>query len=202
MAVAERNQGKFKFNKNKIQILLLFNFLNSDATIYVGGLDEKVSETILWELFVQAGPVVNVHMPKDRITQNHQGYGFVEFMTEEDADYAIKIMNMIKLYGKPIRVNKVSLLYPTNVQFGFRFILLILFKASAHQKNLDIGANLFIGNLDPEVDEKLLYDTFSAFGVILQVPKVFLFFFCSLILFRVVLEFKAYFLIFIYFFVL
>ena len=88
MAVAERNQ---------------------DATIYVGGLDEKVSETILWELFVQAGPVVNVHMPKDRITQNHQGYGFVEFMSEEDADYAIKIMNMIKLYGKPIRVNKVIL---------------------------------------------------------------------------------------------
>jgi RNA recognition motif-containing protein len=75
----------------------------------VGGLDEKVSETILWELFVQAGPVVNVHMPKDRITQNHQGYGFVEFMSEEDADYAIKIMNMIKLYGKPIRVNKVIL---------------------------------------------------------------------------------------------
>lgn len=47
-------------------------------------------------------------MPKDRVTQAHQGYGFVEFMGEEDADYAIKIMNMIKLYGKPIRVNKVS----------------------------------------------------------------------------------------------
>ena len=77
-------------------------------------------------------------------------YGFVEFLTEEDADYSIKIMNMIKLYGKPIRVNK----------------------ASAHQKNLDVGANIFIGNLDPEVDEKLLYDTFSAFGVILTTPKV------------------------------
>lgn len=51
---------------------------------------------------------VNVHMPKDRITQSHQGYGFVEFMSEDDADYAIKIMNMIKLYGKPIRVNKVK----------------------------------------------------------------------------------------------
>jgi RNA recognition motif-containing protein len=34
-------------------------------------------------------------------------FGFVEFMGEEDADYAIKVMNMIKLYGKPIRVNKV-----------------------------------------------------------------------------------------------
>lgn len=52
---------------------------------------------------------VNVHMPRDRITQLHQSYGFVEFMGEEDADYAIKIMNMIKLYGKPIRVNKVKL---------------------------------------------------------------------------------------------
>ncbi|KAI8117858.1 splicing factor 3B subunit 4 [Lucilia cuprina] len=123
---------------------------NQDATIYVGGLDDKVSETLLWELFVQAGPVVNVHMPKDRVTQMHQGYGFVEFLSEDDADYAIKIMNMIKLYGKPIRVNK----------------------ASAHQKNLDVGANIFIGNLDPEVDEKLLYDTFSAFGVILQTPKI------------------------------
>lgn len=50
---------------------------------------------------------VNVHMPKDRVTQSHQGYGFVEFLGEDDADYAIKIMNMIKLYGKPIRVNKV-----------------------------------------------------------------------------------------------
>ncbi|RUS87897.1 hypothetical protein EGW08_004313 [Elysia chlorotica] len=123
---------------------------NQDATVYVGGLDEKVQENILWELFLQAGPVVNVHMPKDRVTQTHQSYGFIEFMSEEDADYAIKIMNMIKLYGKPIRVNK----------------------ASAHTKRQDIGANIFIGNLDPEVDEKLLYDTFSAFGVILQTPKI------------------------------
>ncbi len=93
-----------------------------DATIYVGGLDEKVSESILWELFVQAGPVVNVHMPKDRITQNHQGYGFVEFMSEEDADYAIKIMNMIKLYGKPIRVNKVYFFF----KYSFQSFFLIL----------------------------------------------------------------------------
>ncbi len=46
---------------------------------------------------------------------------------------AIKILNMIKLYGKPIRVNK-----------------------SSQDKNAqDIGANLFIGNLDPDVDEKV-----------------------------------------------
>uniref|UniRef100_A0A1D1XVK7 Splicing factor 3B subunit 4 n=1 Tax=Anthurium amnicola TaxID=1678845 RepID=A0A1D1XVK7_9ARAE len=123
---------------------------NQDATVYVGNLDPQVSEELLWELFVQAGPVVNVYVPKDRVTNLHQGYGFVEFRSEEDADYAIKTLNMIKLYGKPIRVNK----------------------ASQDKKSLDVGANLFVGNLDPDVDEKLLYDTFSAFGVIVTNPKI------------------------------
>ncbi|GFZ10824.1 RNA-binding (RRM/RBD/RNP motifs) family protein [Actinidia rufa] len=104
---------------------------NQDATSYVGNLDPQVTEELLWELFVQAGPVVNVYVPKDRVTNLHQGYGFVEFRSEEDADYA-----------------------------------------SQDKKSLDVGANLFIGNLDPDVDEKLLYDTFSAFGVIVTNPKI------------------------------
>ena len=33
------------------------------------------------------------------MTNAHQGYGFVEFRAEEDADYAVKILNMVKLYG-------------------------------------------------------------------------------------------------------
>lgn len=31
--------------------------------------------------------LVNVYVPKDRVTNLHQGYGFVEFRSEEDADY-------------------------------------------------------------------------------------------------------------------
>jgi len=123
---------------------------NQEATVYVGDLDPQVTESILWELFLQAGPVVNVHIPKDKLTGVHSGYGFVEFHSEEDAEYSMKIMNMIKLFGKPIRVNK----------------------ASQDKKTVDIGANLFIGNLDPEIDEKMLYDTFSAFGVIISTPRI------------------------------
>jgi RNA recognition motif-containing protein len=59
-------------------------------------------------------------MPKDRITQLHQGYGFVEFLGEEDADYAIKVMNMIKVYGKPVRVNKVGLVHVFKLAFNIR----------------------------------------------------------------------------------
>lgn len=61
----------------------------------------------LTELCCLLSLTVNVHLPKDRISMAHQGYGFCEFLTEEDAEYACKIMNQIKLWGKPIRVNKV-----------------------------------------------------------------------------------------------
>ena len=39
----------------------------------------------------QCGPVVNVHVPKDKLTQQHMGFGFVEFRSEDDAQYAIKV---------------------------------------------------------------------------------------------------------------
>lgn len=36
--------------------LLYFN-LFVEATVYVGNLDDKVTESLLWELFIQVGPV-------------------------------------------------------------------------------------------------------------------------------------------------
>lgn len=107
---------------------------------------------------LQAGPVINVHLPKDRVTQTHQGYGFVEFGSEEDADYACKIMNQIRLWGKPIRVNKASADKRVQGEGG----------TGAG----GVGAELFIGNLDSMADEKVLYETFSRFGQLLSVPKV------------------------------
>src|SRR5690606_38413421 len=100
---------------------------------------------------LQAGRIVNVHLPKDRVSQTHQGYGFVEFISEEDAEYAAKIMNQIRLYGKPIRVNKAS---------------------ADKQKSVEVGAELFVGNLDPMVDERTLLETFSRFGPLIAPPKI------------------------------
>ncbi|KAG9543080.1 RNA-binding domain-containing protein, partial [Aureobasidium melanogenum] len=124
---------------------------DKEATVYVGNLDERVTDQLVWELMLQAGRIVNVHLPKDRVTQTHQGFGFVEFVSEEDADYAAKIMNQIRLWGKPIRVNKAS---------------------ADKQKTLDVGAELFVGNLDPMVDERVLFETFSRFGSLTSAPKV------------------------------
>ena len=64
---------------------------NTDFTIYVGNIDERVTEPLMWELFLQVAPVVLVHLPKDRVTNSHQGFGFVEFLSNEDATYAAKV---------------------------------------------------------------------------------------------------------------
>ncbi len=79
---------------------------NAEATIYVGNVDARIDEELMWELMVNAGPIQTVNLPKDKITGVHMGYAFVEFKNEEDAEYAIKIMNMIKIFGKPIRCSK------------------------------------------------------------------------------------------------
>jgi splicing factor 3B subunit 4 len=124
---------------------------DKDATLYVGNLDERAKEELIFELFSQVGRVSTVHAPLDRVSRTHQGYAFVEFITAEDADYAAKVMNGIKLYGRPLKVNKSN---------------------ADKEKQADIGAELFIGNLDSVVDEKMLYDTFSRFGALISNPKV------------------------------
>jgi len=125
---------------------------NQQATIYVGNLDEEMTFELLWELFIQCGDVKKIHIPKDRTTGLAQGYAFVEFKRIEDAEYAGNVMNQVKLFGKPLRVNK-----------------------AAHrdkQEQFDVGANVFIGGLSDLVDEKVLLDTFSIFGNIIQPPLI------------------------------
>jgi hypothetical protein len=34
---------------------------NQDATVYIGNLDERCTEALIWELMLQAGPVGNIH---------------------------------------------------------------------------------------------------------------------------------------------
>jgi splicing factor 3B subunit 4 len=132
-------------------MLMRYREQNKEATIYVGNLHERVTPRILHEMMLNAGRVRNVNMPVDRVNGQHQGFGFVEFHTEDEADYAPKVMNNLALYGNRIRVNKAS---------------------ADKQRNVEIGAELFIGNLDPMVDEKTLYDTFLQFGALLSAPKV------------------------------
>ena len=93
----------------------------ADCTLFVGNLETKLTEELLFELFHQAGPVIKVKIPKDKDGKPKQ-FAFVNFKHEVSVPYAINLLNGIKLYGRPIKIQfrsgssrasqEVSLSYP------------------------------------------------------------------------------------------
>lgn len=74
-----------------------------DKTVFVGNLHSSVKEEILFELFLQAGPLKRVTIARDR-EGRQRSYGFVCYKHQEAVPYAIALLNGIRLYGRPIRL--------------------------------------------------------------------------------------------------
>lgn len=83
---------------------------NKKTLLYVGGLDEKVTEDVLYNAFIPFGEIVNLQIPKEEHQAKHRGFGFVEFADPEDAQHALDNMHESELFG---RVLKVSFAKPT-----------------------------------------------------------------------------------------
>ncbi|XP_040181367.1 RNA-binding protein 7 [Rana temporaria] len=75
----------------------------ADRTLYVGNLHPKSTEELLFELFLQAGPVANVKIPKDK-DGNTKPFAFVNFKHEESVPYAMSLLNGIKLFGRQLKL--------------------------------------------------------------------------------------------------
>ncbi|KAH0623357.1 hypothetical protein JD844_031608 [Phrynosoma platyrhinos] len=75
----------------------------ADRTLFVGNLDPKVTEELLFELFHQAGPVIKVKIPKDKDGKAKQ-FAFVNFKHEESVPYGMSLLNGIKLFGRPLKI--------------------------------------------------------------------------------------------------
>ncbi|XP_065880935.1 uncharacterized protein [Euphorbia lathyris] len=77
---------------------------NTTCTVYIGNLDEKVSDKVLYDILIQAGRVVDLHMPRDRETDKPKGFAFVEYETGETADYAVKLFSgLVVLYNRTLK---------------------------------------------------------------------------------------------------
>lgn len=120
---------------------------HASASLYVGDLPPDVTEALLFELFKAVGAVASIRVCRDAATRRSLGYAYVNFHNVREAELALDTLNYTQIKGQPIRI-----------MWSHR-------DPSLRKSGL---GNVFIKNLNTEIDNKALYDLFATFGNILS----------------------------------
>ncbi|KAM3875510.1 RNA-binding protein 7 [Diretmus argenteus] len=75
----------------------------TDRTLFIRNLDQRVTEELLFELFLQAGPLIRTKIPLDT-EKKQKSFGFAVYKHEVSAPYAVQLLNGMSLFGRTIHV--------------------------------------------------------------------------------------------------
>ncbi|KAG6876491.1 hypothetical protein C0992_012796 [Termitomyces sp. T32_za158] len=117
------------------------------ASLYVGELDSTVTEAMLFEIFNMIGPVASIRVCRDAVTRRSLGYAYVNYLNAADGERALEQLNYSLIKNRACRIMW-SQRDPALRKTG--------------------QGNIFIKNLDDQIDNKALHDTFAAFGNVLS----------------------------------
>ncbi|XP_055714935.1 nucleolysin TIAR-like [Phlebotomus papatasi] len=114
-------------------------------TLYVGNLDNSVSEELLWSLFAQIGMVKNCKIIRE---PGNDPYAFIEFTNHQSASTALTAMNKRLFLDKEMKVNWTT--------------------SPGNQPKADTSSyqHIFVGDLSPEIEAETLREAFAPFGEI------------------------------------
>jgi nucleolysin TIA-1/TIAR len=115
-------------------------------SLYIGNLHDKVSEPLLFDIFAAIGPVESCKLIKDKTSGSSAGYGFIDYYDHHTAAIALQQFSGRYLYGLEIKVN-----------WAF---------ASGQKEDTTGHYHIFVGDLSPDIEDKALFNAFSAFGTI------------------------------------
>jgi polyadenylate-binding protein len=113
----------------------------------VGELDPTVTEAMLFEIFNMIGPVASIRVCRDAVTRRSLGYAYVNYLNTNDGERALEQLNYSLIKNRACRIMW-SQRDPALRKTG--------------------QGNIFIKNLDEQIDNKALHDTFAAFGNVLS----------------------------------
>lgn len=131
------------------------------TNVYVKNLDESVNDKQLSEMFGKYGPITSAIVQVDEENKS-KGFGFVNFENHEDAQKAVDALNETEQAdGKTLYVARAQKKSEREEELRKQYEQAKLEKLAKYQ-----GVNLYVKNLDDDLDDEKLRQEFSVYGVI------------------------------------
>ncbi|EWC45777.1 cytoplasmic and nuclear polyadenylate-binding protein [Drechslerella stenobrocha 248] len=133
------------------------NFTN----VYVKNIDPEVLDEEFRALFEKFGQITSASLARDGDSGSSRGFGFVNFANHEAAAAAVEALHDTELKGQTLFVGRAQKKHEREEELRKQYEAARIEKASKYQ-----GVNLYVKNLDDEIDDERLRQEFSPYGTI------------------------------------